>query len=193
MRLDELGFEQKDLAAATEVTESYISQLLTGEKSPQSLDEQNFYEKMGKSLKLPNVMKFSGAFSTLWFEISPSFASQVATVPIGKYRLHEEQRKGCRVHGQQIYLGQGTSTGNYKLAGNYCTRHKCSAPTSRNGSHGSLTKRTAVLAQRARSGPTSNRTNTRNRILVAPEIREGSHSPRVRPSCWEKKLSRPRL
>ncbi len=28
-RLEELGLEQKDLAAATEVTESYISQLLT--------------------------------------------------------------------------------------------------------------------------------------------------------------------
>ena len=28
-RLGELGFEQKDLAAAAEVTESYVSQLLT--------------------------------------------------------------------------------------------------------------------------------------------------------------------
>jgi transcriptional regulator with XRE-family HTH domain len=31
-RLDELGLDQKDLAAAAEVTESYVSQLLTRKK-----------------------------------------------------------------------------------------------------------------------------------------------------------------
>ena len=33
-RLDELGLEQKDLATAAEVTESYISQLLACKKLP---------------------------------------------------------------------------------------------------------------------------------------------------------------
>ena len=33
-RLDELGLQQKDLATAAQVTESYISQLLTGKKAP---------------------------------------------------------------------------------------------------------------------------------------------------------------
>jgi predicted transcriptional regulator len=33
-RLKELGLEQKDLAAAAQVTESYISQLLTRKKLP---------------------------------------------------------------------------------------------------------------------------------------------------------------
>jgi len=33
-RLEELGLEQRDLAAAAKVTESYISQLLTGKKLP---------------------------------------------------------------------------------------------------------------------------------------------------------------
>ena len=33
-RLEELGLEQRELAAAAEVTESYISQLLTGKKLP---------------------------------------------------------------------------------------------------------------------------------------------------------------
>jgi predicted transcriptional regulator len=33
-RLKELGIEQRDLAAAAEVTESYISQLMTGKKAP---------------------------------------------------------------------------------------------------------------------------------------------------------------
>jgi predicted XRE-type DNA-binding protein len=33
-RLEELGLEQRELAAAAEVTESYISQLLTRKKLP---------------------------------------------------------------------------------------------------------------------------------------------------------------
>ena len=33
-RLDELGLEQRDLATAAQVTESYISQLLTGKRAP---------------------------------------------------------------------------------------------------------------------------------------------------------------
>lgn len=52
-RLDELGLEQKDLAAAAEVTESYISQLLTGKKSPPAPDRTDIYGKVGKFLKLP--------------------------------------------------------------------------------------------------------------------------------------------
>src|SRR5881396_988894 len=51
-RLEQLGFEQKDLAAAAEVTESYISQLLTRKKSPPAPDRTDIYEKMGKFLKL---------------------------------------------------------------------------------------------------------------------------------------------
>jgi len=51
-RLAELGFEQKDLAAATDVTESYISQLLTRKKLPPAPDRTDIYEKMGKFLKL---------------------------------------------------------------------------------------------------------------------------------------------
>ena len=51
-RLAELGFEQKDLAAAAEVTESYVSQLLTRRKLPPAPDRTDIYEKMGKFLKL---------------------------------------------------------------------------------------------------------------------------------------------
>lgn len=54
MRLRELGFEQKDLAAAAEVTESYISQLLTRKKLPPAPDRTDIYERMGKFLKLSN-------------------------------------------------------------------------------------------------------------------------------------------
>jgi transcriptional regulator with XRE-family HTH domain len=52
-RLEKLGLEQRDLAAAAEVTESYISQLLTRKKSPPAPSRTDIYDKMGKFLKLP--------------------------------------------------------------------------------------------------------------------------------------------
>ena len=52
-RLEELGLEQKDLASAAAVTESYISQLLTRKKLPPAPDRTDIYEKMAKFLKLP--------------------------------------------------------------------------------------------------------------------------------------------
>jgi len=51
-RLEHLGLEQKDLATAAEVTESYISQLLTRKKLPPAPDRTDLYEKMGRFLKL---------------------------------------------------------------------------------------------------------------------------------------------
>jgi transcriptional regulator with XRE-family HTH domain len=51
-RLEQLGLEQKDLAAAAEVTESYISQLLTRKKPPPAPERTDIYDKMGKFLKL---------------------------------------------------------------------------------------------------------------------------------------------
>ena len=51
-RLAELGLEQKDLAAAAEVTESYISQLLNGKKLPPAPSRTDIYQKLGKVLKL---------------------------------------------------------------------------------------------------------------------------------------------
>jgi transcriptional regulator with XRE-family HTH domain len=52
-RLEELGLEQKDLAAAAEVTDSYISQLLARKKLPPAPDRTDIYEKMARVLKLP--------------------------------------------------------------------------------------------------------------------------------------------
>lgn len=62
-RLEELGLEQKDLAAAVEVTESYISQLLTRKKLPPAPNRTDIYEKMGKFLKLSsgNLAKLAHA------------------------------------------------------------------------------------------------------------------------------------
>jgi len=52
-RLEELGLEQRNLAAAVGVTESYISQLLSGKKSPPAPGRTEIYGKMGKYLKFP--------------------------------------------------------------------------------------------------------------------------------------------
>ena len=52
-RLRELGLDQRDLAAAAQVTESYISQLLAGKKTPPAPGRTGIYEKIGKFLRLP--------------------------------------------------------------------------------------------------------------------------------------------
>jgi transcriptional regulator with XRE-family HTH domain len=52
-RLKELGLEQRDLAVAAQVTESYISQLLARKKAPPAPGRTDIYEKMGKLLRLP--------------------------------------------------------------------------------------------------------------------------------------------
>lgn len=53
-RLQELGLEQRDLAAAAQVTESYISQLLTRKKLPPAPGRTDIYDKLGRFLKLPS-------------------------------------------------------------------------------------------------------------------------------------------
>src|SRR5438552_6045360 len=53
-RLEELGLEQRDLASAAEVTESYISQLLTRKKVPPAPNRTDIYDKIAEFLKLPN-------------------------------------------------------------------------------------------------------------------------------------------
>jgi transcriptional regulator with XRE-family HTH domain len=59
-RLRELGLEQRVLAAAAHVTESYISQLLAGKKAPPAPDRTDIYQKMEGFLGLPG-----GELSTL--------------------------------------------------------------------------------------------------------------------------------
>lgn len=53
-RLKELGLDQKDLAAAAQVTDSYISQLLARKKAPPAPGRTDIYEKIGKALQLPS-------------------------------------------------------------------------------------------------------------------------------------------
>jgi transcriptional regulator with XRE-family HTH domain len=48
-----MGLDQRDLAAATQVTESYVSQLLTRRKAPPAPGRTDIYDKIGEFLKLP--------------------------------------------------------------------------------------------------------------------------------------------
>jgi transcriptional regulator with XRE-family HTH domain len=52
-RLKELGLEQRDLAVAAQVTESYISQLLARKKTPPAPGRTDIYDRIGNLLQLP--------------------------------------------------------------------------------------------------------------------------------------------
>lgn len=52
-RLERLGMEQRELARAAQVTESYISQLLTGRRLPPAPRRTDIYGKLEKALRLP--------------------------------------------------------------------------------------------------------------------------------------------
>ena len=54
-RLEELKLEQKDLASAAGVTDSYISQLVARKKLPPLPDRTDIYAKMEKFLRLPSA------------------------------------------------------------------------------------------------------------------------------------------
>jgi hypothetical protein len=53
-RLKELGLEQRGLASAAQVTESYISQLLARKKLPPAPNRSDIYDKMESFLRLPS-------------------------------------------------------------------------------------------------------------------------------------------
>lgn len=52
-RLDELGLDQRDLARAAHVTESYVSQLLARKKAAPAPNRTDMYDRMDRFLKLP--------------------------------------------------------------------------------------------------------------------------------------------
>jgi transcriptional regulator with XRE-family HTH domain len=52
-RLQELGLDQRDLAAAIQVTDSYVSQLLSRRKAPPAPGRTDIYDRMSEFLKFP--------------------------------------------------------------------------------------------------------------------------------------------
>src|SRR5919109_4693330 len=53
-KLNELGLDQRDLADAAQVTESYISQLLGRKKTPPAPERTDIYDRIERFLKLPS-------------------------------------------------------------------------------------------------------------------------------------------
>jgi len=53
-RLDELDLDQRDLARAANVTESYVSQILSRKKAPPAPERTDIYDRMDRFLKLPH-------------------------------------------------------------------------------------------------------------------------------------------
>lgn len=53
VRLGQLGYEQRDLATAVQVTPSFVSQLVNRKKKPPSPQRTDLYEKIEKFLQLP--------------------------------------------------------------------------------------------------------------------------------------------
>jgi transcriptional regulator with XRE-family HTH domain len=81
-RLKELGLDQKDLATAAQVTESYISQLLARKRAAPAPDRTDIYEKIGEFLKLP-----SGELSRLAeLQRREDLKKRVAEPPIPLFR-----------------------------------------------------------------------------------------------------------
>ena len=77
-RLAVLGLEQKDLAFAAKVTESYVSLLLTRKKLPPAPERTDIYSKMERVLQLP-----PGGLSELAeLERRAEMKKQLATPPL---------------------------------------------------------------------------------------------------------------
>lgn len=53
-RLAELDLDQRDLARAAHVTESYVSQILTRKKAPPAPERTEIYDRMDRFLRLPH-------------------------------------------------------------------------------------------------------------------------------------------
>jgi transcriptional regulator with XRE-family HTH domain len=80
-RLKELGLEQRELARAAQVTESYVSQLLARKRAPPAPGRTDIYSKMdrflglpkGKLAKLAELQRREGLKLTLAGEPGPLF------------------------------------------------------------------------------------------------------------------------
>src|SRR5438093_7918591 len=81
-KLAELGLEQRDLADAAEVTESYISQLLGRKKMPPAPERTDIYDKLGRFLKLP-AGKLAGLAD---IQRKQEFKKKIQTSPVPLFR-----------------------------------------------------------------------------------------------------------
>lgn len=98
-RLKELGLEQQDLAVAAEVTESYISQLLSRKKAPPAANRTDIYEKMNAFLKLPKGQ----LRAMVEAQRQEEWKKKVADPPAPLYReVRELVLQKCRAEKQKL-------------------------------------------------------------------------------------------
>jgi len=103
-RLNKLGLEQRDLADAAEVTESYISQLLSGKKMPPAPDRTDIYDKLGRFLKLP-ADKLAGLAD---LQRNQELKKKIQSPPVPLFRevrelLLEKCKRDKRVQARAIF------------------------------------------------------------------------------------------
>lgn len=100
-RLEELGRDQRDLANAAEVTESYISQLVGRKKLPPHPNRTDIYDKMSLFLQLPReelarlaALQHHEAIDRTWQEAPPARFSPMRELVLRKCRpsRREEMR-----------------------------------------------------------------------------------------------------
>jgi hypothetical protein len=110
-RLRDLGYEQRDLAAATHVTESYVSQLLARKKAPPAPRRTEIYNRMETFLRLPRgelsrlaeVQRREELKKKIADPVSPLF-SDLRTLLLTKCRA--ESRGGIRAILQKESFGE---------------------------------------------------------------------------------------
>ena len=98
-RLEELELGQRDLANACEVTESYISQLLSGRKSPPLPNRTDIYDKMSRFLDLPReelarlaALQHHEALDRAWKETPPARFGPMRDLILRKCRPARQAR-----------------------------------------------------------------------------------------------------
>src|SRR3954465_2590262 len=103
-KLTELGLDQRDLADAAQITESYVSQLLSRQKMPPAPGRTDIYEKLGKILKLP-AGKLAGLAD---LERRQELKKKIQSPPVPLFRevrdlLLEKCRPGRRAQVRAIF------------------------------------------------------------------------------------------
>lgn len=103
-RLNNLGLEQRALADAAEVTESYISQLLSGKKMPPAPNRTDIYDKLGRFLKLP-ASKLAGLAD---LQRNQELKKKIQSPPVPLFRevrelLLEKCKRDKRVQARAIF------------------------------------------------------------------------------------------
>src|ERR1700687_5902184 len=92
-RLEELALGQRDLASASDVTESYISQLLSRKKLPPLPNRTDIYDKMSKLLDVPrdelarlSALQHHRALDRSWRAEPEPLFRQMRELVLGKCR-----------------------------------------------------------------------------------------------------------